>query len=144
MPAEEDRKETVAIALEIATPEGPVLEREVESVTLPTELGEVGILPSHVPLVGVVVPGLLHLSQDGKRESLAVDEGFFILRTDTLSVLVEGAIAVADIDPDEVERAQRRAEEALARARRTQLDAGEIAQLEAKIRYQIVKRRARR
>jgi F-type H+-transporting ATPase subunit epsilon len=135
---------TVAIALEIVTPEGPVLERDVDGVTLPTELGEVGILPGHVPLAGIVVPGLLHLSQGGQRESLAVDEGFFILRANVLSVLVEGAIAVAEIDPDEVERAQRRAEEALARARRAQLDAGEIGQLEAKIRYQIVKRRARR
>ncbi|MDR2030238.1 MAG: ATP synthase F1 subunit epsilon [Puniceicoccales bacterium] len=132
----------MAIVLEVATPEGVALESVVDGATLPTEMGELGILPGHVPLAGIVVPGLLRFVKNGERESMAIDGGFFILQSDVLSILVDGAISVAEIDPTEAEQARRRAEETLARAKLAQVDAAEIAQLEAKIRYQIIKKQA--
>ncbi|MDR2664294.1 MAG: ATP synthase F1 subunit epsilon, partial [Puniceicoccales bacterium] len=88
------------IKLEIVTPEGVILERAVDSVTIPTELGDVGILPGHVPLASVVVPGLLHFIADGRRESIAIDRGFLLLQSDVLAVAVDGAIDVANIDEE--------------------------------------------
>ena len=134
----------MGIHLEITTPEGTVLERDVDAVTVPTTLGEVGILPGYVPLMALVEPGVLHLRANGGRESVAVDGGFLMLQSDSLSVLVDGAVAVANIDVAEVERARKRAEEALREANRSHLDSEEVAKLEAKIRYQIVQQRAKR
>jgi F-type H+-transporting ATPase subunit epsilon len=132
------------ITLEVTTPEGVVREVAVRSVTLPTVDGQIGILPGHMPLAGIIAAGVLHFSPDGPPESMAVDEGFFLLRANHLCVMVDAAISVEEIDPTEADRARRRAEEAMAKAKLSQLDAEEIGQLEAKIRFQIVKQRAKR
>jgi F-type H+-transporting ATPase subunit epsilon len=133
-----------SIALEITTPEGVIREIAVGSVVLPTEMGEVGILPGHMPLAGIIVAGLLRFTHNGGGESVAVDEGYFLLQANHLSVMVDAAITVAEIDPMEADLARLRAEEAMAKAKHSQLDAEEISLLEAKIRYQIVKQRAKR
>ncbi|MDR0678875.1 MAG: ATP synthase F1 subunit epsilon [Puniceicoccales bacterium] len=133
----------MAVRLEIVTPEGTVLERAVDSVTVPTESGEVGILPGHIPLAAIVIPGLLHFATNGKRESIAVDRGFLLLQSDVLAVTVDGAIDVANIDAEEATKAKKRAEEALEEAKKSHMDREEIAQLEAQIRYQLIKKRAR-
>jgi F-type H+-transporting ATPase subunit epsilon len=133
----------VAIFLEIATPEGVVLEREVDSITVPTQLGMVGIFPGHVPLAARVVPGLLHFAAQGHRESLAVDGGFLLLQSDRLSLAVDGAINVVAMDADGAENARKRAEEALAKARESTVDAQEIARLEAKVRFHVMVQRAK-
>ncbi|MDR0340639.1 MAG: ATP synthase F1 subunit epsilon [Puniceicoccales bacterium] len=134
----------MAIRLEIVTPEGLVLERSVDSVTIPTESGELGVLPGHIPLASVVIPGLLRFSADGRRESIAIDRGFLLLQSDVLAVTVDGAIAVANIDAEEAEKAKKRAEEALEEAKKSHMDLEEIAQLEAQIRYQLLKKRAKK
>lgn len=45
--------------LKIASPEKQIYAGEVEQVTLPTESGEVTILPGHIPLTSVVSAGIL-------------------------------------------------------------------------------------
>ncbi|MDR3316696.1 MAG: ATP synthase F1 subunit epsilon [Puniceicoccales bacterium] len=129
--------------LEISTPGGLVLERDVEWSTVPTVSGDVGIFPGHVPLVAAVRPGMLRFGCAGSQEAIAVDRGFLHFRSDVLCLMVEDAIDVRSIDGNEAATARKKAEDALAEARRTpRLDAGEMARLEAKVRYQIVKQRA--
>jgi F-type H+-transporting ATPase subunit epsilon len=134
----------VGIFLEISTPEGFILEKQTNSVTVPTVLGPMGILPGHVPLATLLVPGLVQFVADGRRESIAVDSGFLLLQSNVLSLTVDAAVDVVNIDAAEAENARKRAEEALEKAKQSAQDANEIAQLEAKIRFQIVKQRARR
>lgn len=45
--------------LKIASPEKQIFAGEVEQVTLPTEIGELTILPGHIPLTSVVSAGIL-------------------------------------------------------------------------------------
>ena len=47
------------IALCVLTAEGPVLERMVESVNLPTSFGSVGVLRGHAPMLCAVEQGIL-------------------------------------------------------------------------------------
>ena len=42
----------------IVTPERILLETEVDSVTLPTTLGEITVLPHHVPLAAQLAAGV--------------------------------------------------------------------------------------
>jgi F-type H+-transporting ATPase subunit epsilon len=134
----------MAIFLELSTPEGVILEVEVDSLTVPTPLGIIGIFPGHVPLATLVVPGLLQFNVAGQRESLAVDSGFLLLQSDRVSLALDGAIRVVNIDDIEAERARNRAEEALEEARKSAVDAQEIARLEAKVRFCVVVQRAKR
>ena len=47
--------------LKIVSPERVVFTGHVDKATIPTEIGEITILPGHQPLSTVVVPGLAHL-----------------------------------------------------------------------------------
>ncbi|MDR2436015.1 MAG: ATP synthase F1 subunit epsilon [Puniceicoccales bacterium] len=134
----------MVFCLEITTPEGVVLETEAEAVSVPTTCGEITILPGHRPLATLVGPGVLHYGHDGRGNSLAVDCGFLYIQGDRVYVMVDQAVNVVQINPAEAEIAQQQAEQALEEAKKNHMDACEIARLEAKIRYQVVKSAAKR
>jgi F-type H+-transporting ATPase subunit epsilon len=134
----------MVLHLEISTPEGVVLEAEAEAVSVPTARGEITILAGHQPLAALVEPGILHYGPGGGENSLAVDGGFLCVQSDRIYVMVDQAVNVVQIDPSEAETARQRAELALEEAKKNQADRGEIARLEAKIRYQVIKSGAKR
>ncbi len=134
------------LTLQIITPERVVYSDTVDTVVLPTVQGEIGILPGHQPLLTMLAPGELDVTKAGQTQFLAVDKGFARVLGDTVSVLTEAAIDVAQIDPDAAAAAQARAEQALAEARlRKEVDPAELEKLEAVTRFavaqQLVKRR---
>ncbi|MDR1435828.1 MAG: ATP synthase F1 subunit epsilon [Puniceicoccales bacterium] len=134
----------MAIRLEISTADGTVLEYLADYVSVPTEMGEIGIMSGHVPLVAIVKEGLLRIRSGERRESIAIAGGLLLLQNDALAVTVDEAVNVAKIDVEEAEKARKRAAEALEEAKKAKLDGDEIALLEAKIRYQTVKQMAKK
>jgi F-type H+-transporting ATPase subunit epsilon len=134
----------MVLCLEISTPEGVVLEAESESVSIPTARGEITVLAGHQPLAALVEPGILHYGRSVGENSLAVDSGFLCIQEDRVYVMVGQAVNVVQINPSEAETARQRAELALEDAKKNQADSGEIARLEAKIRYQVIKSSAKR
>lgn len=124
------------LELEIVTPEKLVLNAQVDSVTVPTASGEVGILPSHAPLVSAIKPGVLTYNIKGITDKLAVSGGFLEVNANKVAVLADKAEAADEIDI-EAARAQRdEAEKAFAavaagsitdsEAAREQLDAANV------------------
>jgi len=101
------------LQLEIVTPEKRVLSETVDVAVLPGSEGELGILPSHVPLVTALKPGELTYTRNGKTESLAVGTGFVEVSKDKVSVLTDMAVGESDIDEKAVEEALARAQERL-------------------------------
>jgi F-type H+-transporting ATPase subunit epsilon len=53
--------------------QGPI---EIEGVLIPAALGELGVLPGHVPFLTPVVPGVVAFRLDGKDRRIAVGQGF--------------------------------------------------------------------
>jgi len=47
----------------------------IKSVTIPTKVGEITILPNHMPLITALVPGILTVRFDGKETSYAIGWG---------------------------------------------------------------------
>ncbi len=133
------------LTLEIVTPEKKVYSDTVDSVILPTDQGEINVLPGHQPLMSLLVSGELEATRNGHREYLAVDNGFIRVLHDTVSVITEAAIDVQEINLAEVEEARKRAEQALATAKELKLDPAEVERLEATARFaiaqQLVKKR---
>ena len=115
----------------------------VDSVVLPTETGEVGILPGHIPLLTRIVPGELQVANEGHIEFIAVDKGFAEVMGDKVSVLAEDAVNVHEIDLQSVEDARKRALEALQEAHEKGADPAEIEQLEAVARFALAKQLAK-
>ena len=65
------------LTLTVVTPERSVVERVAcDSVSLPGELGELGILPGHTPLVALLGVGRVTWTDGGKKTAVAVRGGF--------------------------------------------------------------------
>ncbi|MGB0257042.1 MAG: ATP synthase F1 subunit epsilon [Coraliomargarita sp.] len=133
----------MSLTLEIITPDEKVLSTEADQVVLPTESGEAGILTGHVPMVTKLKAGELKVIKGGNTEFIAVDNGFAKVLGNTISVLVEAAIDVNDIDLSEVESAQARAEEALKQAEAEGVDPEEVERLESSVQYLIAQKLAK-
>ena len=101
---------TIMLKLEIVTPEKKVFDAEVESVTIPTASGEVGLLANHAPIVSALRPGILSYSVKGTVEKMVVAGGFVEMNNNKVSVLTDSAETASEIDIESA-RAQREAAE---------------------------------
>lgn len=131
------------LKLEIVTPEKIVYSQTVDEVVLPTKQGEIDVLPGHQPLLTMVVGGEV-TARGAKVEHLAIDQGFARVQSDTISILTEAAIDTAAIDINLVEEAQKRAEEALQKARDENVDPAQIEQLEQVVRFALIQKLAKK
>jgi F-type H+-transporting ATPase subunit epsilon len=98
------------LKLEIVTPEGIMYSEDVEMVTLPGIVGQMGVYPQHVPLMTEMVPGEIIVRKDGHDTFIASGEGLIDITTTGVSVLTDLAVAADRIDEAKAEEARRRAE----------------------------------
>jgi F-type H+-transporting ATPase subunit epsilon len=84
-------------------------------VSAPAEMGEVGIMPRHTPLVTRLKPGEIKIQQEGKEDQFFfVSGGILEVQPHVVTVLADTAIRAKDLDEAAAEEAKKRAEEALA------------------------------
>lgn len=103
------------IKFEIATPERVVYKNQVRQVTLPAIEGEITILPSHVPLITLLKPGVVVIhSADDQIEYLAVQGGFVEVSVNKVVILADTAEMASEIDPQIVAAAQAEAQKIMA------------------------------
>jgi F-type H+-transporting ATPase subunit epsilon len=131
----------MSLTIEIVTPDRRAYTGTADSVTLPTSLGSIGILPGHIPLTAVIAAGEVVVSLAGKTSRLAVDQGFVRVVSDKVSVVTEAAIDEAKIDLSAIEQAEERARKAVEAARgQKDIDPVEIAKIEQILRFAAVQR----
>jgi F-type H+-transporting ATPase subunit epsilon len=88
---------------EVLTPEGEVFNDEVEMVSTRTEVGSIGILANHTPLLGMLAPSELRLYRsDNDVVRLAQGEGYVQVAENQVLLLVEEAIEPGDLDVAEL------------------------------------------
>ena len=98
----------------IVTPERVVSEQEVTQATLPTAMGHITVLPHHLPLVSVVVPGEIIVRDDkGNDHALAVSGGFVQVHPKKLILLADTAEMAHELDEMQIETAHKRAQDLL-------------------------------
>ncbi len=101
------------IKLEIVTPERKVFDETVDSVTVPTATGEVGILPNHAPLISSLKSGVLSFASKGTSEKMVVSGGFVEVSTNKVSVLTDIAEKADEIDVESAKAERDSAEKLL-------------------------------
>ena len=111
------------LKLVVVTPEEKVVETDTEQVEVPGELGYLGILPGHAPLISLLKTGVLKYRAAGGEKSLAVSTGFVEVAGDFVSVLADVAEEPGEVDVAAAEKERARAEEELKTASRETLDA---------------------
>lgn len=101
-----------SFTLSLVTPERKLLEEDVLQVTLPTEAGEVTILPDHVPYIAALKSGEARVETvRGEVQSFAILGGFVEFHDNALSVLADAAERADEIDLERARLAEERARE---------------------------------
>lgn len=104
------------IKLEIVTPKGAVLSKDVDIVTAPGFAGEFGVLANHAPFLSTIKTGTLRYKIDSSEEEMMVSGGFCEVSANKITFLVEAAERGHDIDVERAMSAKERAEKRLAAA----------------------------
>lgn len=110
------------LKLIVVTPERKVVETDTESVEMPGELGYLGILPGHAPLISLLKTGVLKYRDGRGEKTLAISAGFVEVSNDTVSVLADLAEEPSEIDRARAEKDRAEAEEELKTASRETLE----------------------
>ena len=89
--------------VEVLTPEGEVFNDDVEMVSTRTEVGSIGVLANHTPLLGLLEPTELRLYRsEDDIVRFAQGEGYLQVRKHFALILVEDAIRPEDLDVAEL------------------------------------------
>lgn len=127
----------MAMHFTIITPLRTALETEVVDISVPATEGIMEILPGHADLITSVSNGELTYRPAGQEpQSLFIGGGFLQVEHDQVLLVTDTALAAADIDSDTVEKALKRAQDAL-KNRESVLSREEQTRLEAAIAKQL-------
>ncbi|WP_066373275.1 F0F1 ATP synthase subunit epsilon [Herbidospora mongoliensis] len=113
----------------VVSPEREIWSGEADMVIAKTVEGEIGIMPNHAPVIGVLVEGgVLRVKRGGDNDLVAaVHGGFISVAANEVSILAEAAELGSEVDVAAAKDALQRAQAAI---EASQDDAD--AQLEAK------------
>ena len=101
------------LKLEMVTPYKRVLTEEVDEITAPGFIGELGVLPGHTPLLTTLKVGELSYKKGSETFQVAVNWGYLEVEEDKVTVLVDTAEKADEIDLERAKAALGRAEDAL-------------------------------
>ena len=101
------------LKLEIVTPEKKVVDETVDSVTVPTANGEIGILSNHAPLISALKSGVLTYTKGGASEKMVISGGFVEVGAETVAVLADVAETADEVDVDAARAAREQIEKSL-------------------------------
>ena len=107
-----------AFKFELVSPERLLVSESVESVVIPGTEGEMTVMANHAPVMATVKPGVVTVKPvSGAEQRYVVFGGFADILPEGCTLLAESAVAVADINKDDLSRRIQDAKEDLADAK---------------------------
>lgn len=101
------------LKLKIITPEKLILEEMVDQVSLPTTLGEITVMPDHIPLITELSSGDVVAYINGEYAPLAIVGGFVEVKNlnnvTEVAVLADFAEHVVELTEEKIEKTKARA-----------------------------------
>jgi len=83
-------EELTGLSVELVSPSQRVWSGQAQMVSARTVDGDLGILPGHAPLFGVLVDGKVSIkAEDGSRTEFSVHGGFLSVSKNRVSILTE-------------------------------------------------------
>jgi len=103
------------IHVDVVSAEELIFSGEAEFVAVPAEMGEIGILPRHAPLITRIRPGAVRIKRPGQAEEeyVFVAGGILEVQPHAVTVLADTAIRGRDLDEAKAHEAKERAEDSL-------------------------------
>lgn len=107
-----------AFKFELVSPERLLVSEEVESVIIPGADGEMTVMARHAPVMSTIKPGVVTVKPvSGAEQRFVVFGGFADILPEGCTLLAESAVAVKDIDRNDLARRIGEAKEDVADAR---------------------------
>ena len=100
----------------VLTPNRIVYNSEVKEIILPTNSGQIGVLPNHAPIATAVDIGILRIRLNDQWLTIVLMGGFARIGNDEITVLANEAESGSDIDPQEAQQTLEKAEAILRKA----------------------------
>ena len=102
----------MTVHCDIVSAEEELFSGLVEMVVAHGNLGDIGVLPGHAPLLTALDTGVLRVRSAGGNDwtAIALMGGFAEVEEDEVTVLVNGAELGSSIDPSEAEKAYEEAQ----------------------------------
>lgn len=120
--------------LEIITPQRQAFSQEVESVSVPTPSGVIGVLAGHEPLFTSLSDGEIKISSGAKEYFLAIGGGFMEVTPTKAIILVSRAEHADELNEAQIKKAQEAAKEIIAK----RVKGAEFAQAQAMLRRSMI------
>jgi len=103
---------------ELVSPERLLLSEDVVEVVVPGSEGEMTVMAKHAPVMTSVKPGVVSVkTAAGSTNRYVVFGGFADILPDTCTILAESAVAVADINREDLSQRIKNAREDVADAK---------------------------
>lgn len=134
---------------ELITPEKVAMAEDIYEAILPTQQGQITVLPHHVSLITLLVPGVISLRRkkgdsDEALEHVATSGGFAEITGSSVKVMADTAERADDLDEMRIEEAKAAAKRAASEARDDVSYADAVARLQAELARSKVKNMKRR
>lgn len=78
-----------SLNVELVAADRKVWSGEASMVRARSTEGEIGILPGHTPLLGVLVEGDVVVQTEGGEQTATIDGGFLSVDSDTVTIVAE-------------------------------------------------------
>jgi F-type H+-transporting ATPase subunit epsilon len=102
---------------EVVTPERLLLSGEAEQVVVPGEEGDFAVLAGHAPVISTLRPGVLEITRAEGKQRIFVKKGVAEADPRRLTVLVQTAVPVDQLDAHRIGAELKAAEAELAEAK---------------------------
>jgi F-type H+-transporting ATPase subunit epsilon len=111
------------IHVDVVSAEASIFSGEATMVSVPGEIGELGILPKHAPLITRIKPGAVRIQRADTQEEefVFVAGGIVEVQPGCVTVMADTAVRGKDLDETKATQAKQKAQEAVANAK-TDLD----------------------
>ena len=98
----------------IVSAESEIYSGTVTQVFAPAEMGEVGVMPRHAPMLSTLKAGVVRvIPQDGEEQTFFVSGGILEIQPHVVTILSDTALRATDIDEAAAQEAKSRAEAAM-------------------------------
>lgn len=103
------------IHVDVVSAEELIFAGDAELVAVPAEMGEIGILPMHAPLITRIRPGAVRIKKPNQAEEefVFVAGGILEVQPHVVTVLADTAIRGRDLDEAKAREAKKQAEDSL-------------------------------
>jgi F-type H+-transporting ATPase subunit epsilon len=131
------------IQVEIVSAEGNIFSGLAEMIIAPAQMGDVGIMPRHAPLLTNLRPGEVRIQMPDQEDELLfyVTGGVLEVQPHLVTVLADSALHGDQLDEQAALQAQQAAEEALKGATgKEDITHAQLQLVEAAARYQAAQR----